>query len=114
MKPFNKRIVDRIMRNYPLINEVVFGLNDVFGYACADSESLDISDFMDLCPYLEKWGDEAVHAVFSIKLGIEPNFELRTPNFYEIKRELLSKMEQDQDFLYCTCLELSDKGKGIK
>jgi len=39
-------------------------IGDTFAWGCADTESLNSDDALDLIPFIEKYGDEAIVAFF--------------------------------------------------
>ena len=42
-------------------------IGDTFAWGCADSESIEGGDALDLIPFIEKYGDEAIVAFVSVK-----------------------------------------------
>jgi glycosylphosphatidylinositol transamidase (GPIT) subunit GPI8 len=42
-------------------------IGDTFAWGCADAESIDSGDALDLIPFIEKYGDEAIVAFVSVK-----------------------------------------------
>lgn len=65
-------------------------MNDVFGWACADSENIEGSDLVDLKPYWDKYGDDALMAYASIARGCDLIKPRMTDTFKQVRAEILA------------------------
>ena len=78
---------------------VVYNLNDTFGYACSDSEVIDLSDlhaFQSTYLYI-KYRHDLIVAYCSLKRNTDHIKEYCTDNFYMAKIDILKNLKQFPD-----------------
>lgn len=75
-------------------------MNDTFHYACADVCELSSEDALDLLPFIQSVGFDAVLAYEAIKRGYDPEIkDYISKEFLEVKQLLMDKMAADENFL---------------
>jgi hypothetical protein len=86
---------------------VEYNLNGTFGYACRDSESIDMQDFYAFqSSYLYlKYKETLIIAYCSLKLKQDPLKPFCTDSFYLAKMDIIKNLKQFPD------LHLELKGK---
>lgn len=75
-------------------------MNDTFHYACGDVGEINSEDALDLLPFIDIYGFDACVAYEAIKRGYDPEIPQHvSKEFLEVKQLLLTKMNEDINFL---------------
>lgn len=96
-------------------HNLVINMNDTFYYACSDTSEVPSEDALDLVPYIQFYGFNALLAYESIKRGHNPEIsDYLTPEFLEVKEILIKKMQEESDFLCSLNYEKKEELEQIK
>jgi len=77
--------------------EISVNLSDTFFYACADSETISGSDYLELVPLIEKYGFSAEVAYCALKRGYDPKVARSLDsNFYKAKDEIIEIIKKSE------------------
>lgn len=109
----NKELALENLINYSFNLQI--NMNDTFHYACSDVCEIENEDALDLLPFINDYGFDALIAYEAIKRGYNPDIPQHvTESFLKVKDLLLSQMTCDENFLVNLNYKLKKEAQQIK